>query len=129
MSKHNWYKIYIAFAAFSLMILSPAANGMATPTAVYGQWSAIHDPIGDQQGYTNPNYDAAGLTLVRKADTLNIYIQTHNPLDSASIGGYIDLDSDQNPATGVPSHYNSYPQFGGSAIGVDYYIDLWTYFG
>jgi hypothetical protein len=99
----------------------------ALPADTYGQYASISDPFDDAQGYTNPDYDAAELTLVRKADTLNITIQTFNSLDSASIGGYIDLDSDQNSLTGEPSHYNTYTQFGTSSMGMDYYVDLFTF--
>jgi len=114
----------------TVTILFVLSVGSSMAAGSYGQFAYCSDPSGDVAPVApSPQYDAKSLMVTRNFDTLSIQIHTYTPLDSNSIGGYIDLDTDQNSATGASSHYNTYPQFGSSTLGMDYYVDLVTYNG
>lgn len=78
----------------------------------------IEDPIGDAPSYTDINFVRGGLGT----GTVDIVIEFASPFDPNYTGGYMSLDIDQNPFTGVP------PSFGlpGQDIGAEYEVEFFS---
>ena len=50
-------------------------------------------------------------------------ITPYSAKTAASVEGYVDLDMDENPKTGIPA-YADEQQIGTTGLGADYYVDL-----
>ncbi|MGH7582607.1 MAG: hypothetical protein ACREL5_05225 [Gemmatimonadales bacterium] len=115
-----------------------ACNGSSGTSDTPGDKTSLAfqqaDPVGDTL-FSLPGFDhtvaALDLTLIRgeyKGDSLIITLAFSGPVQpqsvaaTNSIAGWIELDTDNNPATGDAPIANS---FGGSAaLGIDHSIDL-----
>jgi hypothetical protein len=89
---------------------------------------AAGDTLGNPNGNSNAAHDLLQLTTRYATDWLILVMRFSRPVGSvgtsqeAGLNGVIDLDTDENTATGASPFINS---FGGSAsMGSDYRIDL-----
>ena len=123
-----------------LLVLIPVVLGMlaAVATVTLAATSSVYifevtDPVGDAQGYTNPNHDITSFSARTDGSVLSLTVvfsgTVYSPVGDPNyaVRGYIDLDTDQNQATGKPPHTSIYTQFPPSNLGMDYYIDLSQY--
>jgi hypothetical protein len=89
------------------------------------------DPVGDTFG-VSPLHDATAYSATTDGDVLTLSMRfaepiTHTRPGPSALVGYLDLDTDMSPATGVTSHVTDEPQCSPSSLGVDYYVDLETF--
>jgi hypothetical protein len=123
-----------------LLVLIPVVLGVlaAVATLTFAATSSldifkVSDPVGDAQGFTNPNHDITSFAAGTDGSVLSLTVvfsgTVFNPVGDPNYAvlGYIDLDTDQNQATGKPPHTSIYTQFPPSNLGMDYYIDLSQY--
>jgi hypothetical protein len=106
---------------------SPGAppGDIARPSVVF---DSIADPIGDTFGSVGTQLDITFFSAVSDGVTLTIDLTfagtishpaTFNP---DALFGFIDLDTDQNPATGVGANTDSFCP-APSGLGIEYYVD------
>lgn len=99
---------------------------------VQSAWGAIlNDDIGDQI-VTGTGYDYDLSTMnIEQTPTGTKFTLNFDPASTAGdmswLGGWIDLDTDQNPNTGRPTHLEDIGRL--MTIGVDYYVEFWPYIG
>lgn len=88
------------------------------------------DPIGDAFG-ADPQLDLSALAACRSAGSVRIDLEFATPIMPGAsgapnaIGGYVDIDVDQDPSTGSPSIvdvYSGQP----SGLGIEYFVDLFS---
>ena len=78
------------------------------------------DPVGDVFGSGDSRWDVTALTIARDTGGLTVVLQFSRPLlssvglDSAAMYGVVDLDLDQNGATGRQSAVDEFRLDGGS---------------
>ena len=97
------------------------------------------DAIGDTFSGTGTAYDVKSITTSLASTTLTVSIEfTAAPTlpltsgvvaTSAQLAGFLGFDTDENPATGWPSansYYCPCATPGVSAIGVEYFVDLFS---
>lgn len=128
MRNRRWLGL-VALAAPALLLTASPALG-----------DVFLDPTGDTFGpgpfrpditaySAEVNLDRQILTFeVNFAEPVSPPSLFHGPTNpSPSVVGYIDIDTDRNPATGRPSHINTTPGVPGPpiALGADYFIDLY----
>jgi hypothetical protein len=94
-------------------------------------WAVLPDPAGDCFG-VSPQHDVNFLYTSNDASNLTLNMSFLDPIsppygDANQVSGFIDLDTDQNNATGAASHLLTYPQCQNPDLGVEYYIDLKSY--
>lgn len=99
-----------------------------------GEAGIIVDPQGDAIagfGDGGPLFDLDTLTLTTDGTTLDVVLTFFTPIAPASdlvensLSGYIELDTDQNSATGNTPVQNFFaPLFSTSPLGIDYTISL-----
>ncbi|HKW39711.1 MAG TPA: Ig-like domain-containing protein, partial [Gemmatimonadales bacterium] len=98
----------------------------AAPILVAGD--SVVDPVGDTFGSPDDlsQPDITVLAAAHDSDGLTIVIGLANP---TGIGGYVDLDVDQNPATGGLAQVDAYrPDPGGSSgLGDEFVVDLFNH--
>jgi plastocyanin len=98
----------------------------------YDATATLADPIGDTFG-TNAKWDLTALTLARDAGDITAILDFAQgvaqpvSLDPSSLLALVDLDLDQNPATGGPAVVDEFRQDGKSTgLGVDARISFAT---
>jgi hypothetical protein len=90
--------------------------------------ASVTDPAND----TLPNasaaapaaFDLVGVTTRYAADFMTITLRLSRPLAGSAFVGFIDLDVDENPLTGVAPFVNDPPSSSGANQGVDQYIQF-----
>ena len=95
--------------------------------------ASVNDATGDTFGTGSPQWDITAFGVSRDSGGIDVSIDfTANPV-SASGGsasatvGYVEFDTDQDSTTGTGSVTDA---FGGTTgMGVDYWVDLFTYSG
>jgi hypothetical protein len=112
-----------------------AAIGVASLSAA-AQSGPVIDAFGDAVpvfGEPTPLIDIDTLDVRYDATDLYITMTFHTPIAPASAGrpnslvGLIELDTDENPDTGVEAVQNMYaPPFAPVGLGVDYFCDFFT---
>lgn len=98
-----------------------------------GADATVGDPLGDAFGGANlPSLDLSAFSATTDGTSLILrldFFTPISPVDSGepnAMGGYIDLDVDQDPMTGVDLHVGGLcPQPAG--LGLEYYVDLFSY--
>jgi serralysin len=93
-----------------------------------------NDPQGDTFGFGTPQLDLESIDGVANNDNLNIRLDFFTPIAPPSsflpesVVGYIDLDLDQDPATGISSFQsgNAPPDQQGGPLGDEAFIDLFS---
>jgi hypothetical protein len=89
------------------------------------------DPSGDQFATAiPPELDQIGVTIESDSSSFTVSLHfdsANNPNDLYGLGGYVDLDIDQNANTGRLSHFNDYGIVPVPAIGVDYYLEFYSF--
>ncbi len=115
----------LALCAGLCVALATSAQAVL-PTADPVPFAFIGDPTGDNFGLS-PLYDATWLALSKQGSELVVEMIFSTPISSADIGGYIDLDIDQDPTTGTISHVATYCANPG--IGREYSVWLNSYSG
>jgi hypothetical protein len=122
------YRIFIGcITALAVFVVFSTSRAGGSADALCG------DPSGDQLPMsTDPKHDIKSLYLYTESShILDITVSFFGaiaPPDSGgdtAVIGYIDLDVDQNPGTGSPSHLATY--CGDPGMGMDYYVDLFLY--
>lgn len=99
--------------------------------------SSVSDPAGDEyssgasEGLVPP--DVTRLEAWVEADSLKIEIKfvsrvaPPEPGNPSSVYGYVDLDVDHDPATGMPSIVDAFrPDGGSTGLGVDYFVSMFS---
>jgi hypothetical protein len=87
------------------------------------------DPTGDTYGYWAVQHDITSFSACYTATQLIITVEFAGPISAYDSGlpnavdGYIDFDTDQNPATGMSSNVDFYSPYT-SGLGVDYFVSL-----
>lgn len=93
----------------------------------------VADPTGDTLGSTNPQIDITSLAVNLVGTNLVIELGFAGPISPAGSGqsnaldGFIDLDTDQNGATGRLPWIDALTGQLTSGMGTEYYLDLITY--
>ena len=124
-----------------LLILIPVVLGMlaavATLTfAAQDAWEIfkIRDPRHDTFGFATPKHDITWLSAETDGNDLRITLVFSDTIDTPTgdpnyaVLGFIDLDTDQNQASGATSHLALYPECQPAIQGIEYYIDLSTFY-
>ncbi len=89
------------------------------------------DPVGDTFGTFQPQIDLTRVSACRTRTELRIGLEFAGPIRPASsgapnaLGGYIDLDVDQNPATGITPFTDIFSG-GSTGLGTDYFVSLFS---
>ena len=119
----------------------PGVTASATVTITPPTEADLIDAVGDAHVWSGTTYDVKGITtsLTSTALTVNIEFTTAPALPpasgivatSAQLAGFLCFDTDENATTGWPSPNTlflcpSCPTPGVSAIGVDYFVDLFS---
>ncbi|MCA9262199.1 MAG: hypothetical protein KDA60_00060 [Planctomycetales bacterium] len=92
----------------------------------------FEDPRNDTFNPAGVSHDIAYIDSVRSHSSLFIEIGFYNEVDppsaftSQSVVGFIDLDVDQNPLTGALSNKTKFSPAGPSALGVEYWVDIFS---
>lgn len=97
-------------------------------------WAILpfNDPPEDTFGSPNVPHDLAnvdGMTLAGAASILlDFYDEVAAPsaFSPQSVVGYLDIDLDQDPTTGVQSNISRLHPNGASGLGVEFYVDLFS---
>jgi hypothetical protein len=116
-----------------LAVLAALALAVPGSVAVQGEnWTAVAlDPAGDAFGLS-PQHDATELSISTDGTYLELTLSFVGEIaywggGPNAVGGYVDLDTDQHAHTGAASNVSSYPQCGASNLGIEFYVDLFSY--
>ena len=96
---------------------------------------AFGDPVGDTvatpPGTTAPALDVTGVSGTVNATDVVLTLSFTTPIapwsaaQPNSVDGFLDLDLDQNDATGIPGAADEYPEYDGDTLlGAEYYLSL-----
>lgn len=94
--------------------------------------SLVIDPVGDAFGTGAVQLDITSISAAYSSTTLKFTVNFSGPVFAPSIGdprsvvGFIDIDADQNPLTGVESATAFFGPLPAPDIGVEYGLDLST---
>ncbi len=123
-----------------LLVLIPVLLGVlaAVATVTFAApdvWKIfkIPDPRYDTFGVTTPYHDITWFSAETDGNDLKITmvfsdtIAVPNGDPNYAVRGFIDLDTDQNPASGVTSHLAPHPECQPAIQGIEYFVDLSTY--
>jgi hypothetical protein len=94
--------------------------------------SLVIDPTGDTFGNGPIQLDVTSVNTTVTSTSLTFVVTFSGPVfapsvgNPRSVGGFIDLDTDQNPATGVESATGVFGPPPAPNIGVDFGIDLFS---
>jgi hypothetical protein len=123
-----------------LLILIPVVLGMVAAVATLtfaapDVWKIfqIPDPRYDTFGATTPDHDITWFSAETDGNDLKITIVFSDTIavpngdPNYAVLGFIDLDTDQNQASGVPSHLKPITQCQIAIKGIEYFVDLSTY--
>jgi hypothetical protein len=135
---NRYYNIVIVTIWLSLMFAVVPASA-STWAAYSGPKSTqltsstvIIDPIGDTFGVGPVQLDITSFSADYTDTELIINVTfagSISPGDSGNpnaVVGYIDFDTDRNPATGIKSHVDNNSPYT-TGLGVDYFVYLWGY--
>ncbi len=112
---------YVLVICLSLRMASPS---QADPVFV--------DPINDTFGDPIFSQDIAELDSRVTRETVTFSVLFHNSISAPSavannsVVGFIDLDIDMDPSTGVVSNQSRFSPEGSSDLGIEYFVDLFT---
>jgi hypothetical protein len=104
------------------VILYSAVATALTPTL---------DPTGDTFGVGAVQHDIVAVNTALSDSELTFEIEFDGSIAQPTsfqqnvLAGFIDLDLDANPATGITSHVTQFGQ-GPSGLGVDFFVDLFS---
>jgi hypothetical protein len=107
-------------------------TGPKEPAFPRSQGTTTTDPTGDTYGIGAVQHDITSFSAYYTATELMVTVEfagTISPSDSGlpnAIFGYIDFDTDQNPATGMMSNVDAWSPYT-TGLGVDYFVDLGGY--
>ena len=124
-----------------LLILIPVVLGMLAAVATLtfaapDAWKIfkIRDPRHDTFEFaTTPKHDITWFSAETDGNDLRITLVFSDTIDpptgdpNYAVRGFIDLDTDQNQASGATSHLAPYPECQAAIQGIEYYIDLSTF--
>ncbi len=123
-----------------LLFLFPIVLGMlaAVATLTFAapdvwEFFKIRDPRHDTFGFATPDHDITWFSAETDGNDLRITLVFSDTIDvptgdpNHAVIGYIDLDTDQNQASGATSHLAPYPECQPAIQGIEYYIDLSKY--
>ena len=124
----------LIFVGLALALL--LGSGRTGKAGGFDYYSVTTDSGCDAMGAL-PHHDANKFGLYLDYNSLYISVNFVGPIVPPGSGanellGYIDLDIDQNPATGSPSNVSGqtgYPQCGNSGLGMEYYVDIASFVG
>jgi hypothetical protein len=91
------------------------------------------DPLGDTFGSGTVQHDVRSFTLERGGTTLSLRLEfdgTISPAESLApdaLAGFIDLDVDQDPATGLAPAVDTFCPITPAGLGIEYVVELVTY--
>jgi len=94
----------------------------------------IPDPRYDTFGFTTPDHDITWFSAETDGNDLKITLVFSDMIDDPTgdpnyaVMGFIDLDTDQNQASGVPSHLALIQECQPAIQGIEYFIDLSTFY-
>ena len=124
-----------------LLVLIPVQLGVLAAVATLtlaapDVWKIfkIPDTRHDTFGVTTPDHDITWFSAETDGNDLKITLVFSDTIDTPigdpnhAVLGYIDLDTDQNQASGATSHLAPYPQCQPAIQGIEYYIDLSTFY-
>lgn len=104
---------------------APASSNFTTATAS----ASVNDPTGDTYGTIGVQHDIT--TFSSQQGSITIVIQFNGPISRSSanvansVGGYLDIDVDQNGATGGMGATDAFrPDAGSTGLGVEFLVDL-----
>jgi plastocyanin len=119
---------------YSCAVHGQAMTGTIVVTADPDMSATVSDPPGDTFGAPGVQWDLTALTIARGADgitaTLDFSQDVVSPVsgDALATIGFIDLDLDQDPATGGAAVADEFRRDGGSTgLGVDARVNLSDY--
>ncbi|MFI5207189.1 MAG: Ig-like domain-containing protein [Gemmatimonadales bacterium] len=114
--------------AAGVALAEPYVTAFSTVAA--GQVDVV-DPKGDTYNAAFP--DATSFSVGTAADTLTIRLGFASPISASTsglanaVGGYIDLDTDQDPTTGAEAITDAFgPPGTQSGLGIEYYVVLFV---
>ena len=131
----RWKRMQTRLLVFIPVVLGIVAAGATLTLAAPDVWKIfkIPDPRHDTFGFTTPDHDITWFSAETYGNDLKITlvfsdtIAEPNGDPNYAVRGFIDLDTDQNQASGEPSHLKPIPQCQIAIKGIEYYIDLSTY--
>lgn len=94
--------------------------------------SALPDPQGDTFGSPLTSHDIAAIEATLVGSTVLFTVELYQPIAPASafaansLVGFIDIDLDQNPATGSVAKKTLFSPMGDNALGSEFHIDLFS---
>lgn len=113
---------------------TPPASAPTEPVPAGGPATraSTSDPIGDTFGSLSPQLDISAFSASTDGSDLSLGLDFATPITPADSGqpdalfGFIDVDTDQNPTSGVVSAEDVFcPQ--PSGLGVEFVVDLGAY--
>jgi hypothetical protein len=135
MSSVRMRRSLISALALASLIACGGGDGPAAPDGADANTATVTDPVGDVFGNLGNLWDLTALTVTRDADGITVLLDLSTDVISPVSGGdsaliaFIDLDLDQNQATGfLPVADNHRPDGGSSGTGSDARVNL-TVFG
>jgi hypothetical protein len=125
-------KPLVAFAITAVLTVFTLGATRYVPRCGSPFQPLVVDPLGDTFGPA-PQHDIGRMSVVSDTTTLTVELTFAGSIGPPYSGplavlGYIDFDTDQDPSTGGTAHVaNSCPLSYTYDLGMDYYIDLWSY--
>lgn len=113
-------------------ICGMAAAALVASSPAMGQ---LVDAFGDAQdfGFGPPLLDIDTMFMLYDASFLHFEMTFHTPISAPSFGqpdgvvGFLEFDTDQDPATGIPPFQNLFsPPFDFLIAGIDFVVDLFS---
>ncbi len=104
-----------------------ALNFTAYEVTAYS--GTVNDPLGDTFGSETPQLDLSSVSACNGNDTVEITLAFSTPISPAdsgeidALGGYVDIDADQNGATGFPAFADAFSGLR-AGIGSEYIVSF-----
>ena len=120
-----------------VLVAALACGGDATsPSTALPSTVSLTDPLGDTFGSADPQWDVTALTVTRTPDGIIVRLDFVNDIvppvrgDAAGLIGEVELDLDQNPATGHAAVTDAVREdHGSTGLGVDASLVFGPFFG